>query len=91
MSFSHHPLWHRFLIVVAGPGLQSAFAALALFLVFTVSGIPYLTTEIGGVKEDSPAALVGLQKGDQSWRWTGQTVSAGTISPKKSARSGNTP
>ena len=64
-SFKDHPLWHRFLIVVAGPGFNLLFAALALFVVFTVAGIPYLTTEIGGVKPDSPAALAGLQKGDR--------------------------
>ena len=65
VSFSHHPLWHRFLIVLAGPAFNLIFAALALTLVFTFSGIPYLTTEIGGVKEGSPAAQAGLQKGDQ--------------------------
>lgn len=65
VSFSHHPLWHRFLIVLAGPAFNLIFAALALTLVFTFSGIPYLTTEIGGVKEGSPAAHAGLQKGDQ--------------------------
>ncbi len=64
-SFKDHSLWHRFLIVVAGPGFNLLFAALSLFLVFSLSGIPYLTTEIGGVKPDSPAALVGLQKGDR--------------------------
>ena len=65
VSFSHHPLWHRFLIVLAGPAFNLIFAALALFLVFTFSGIPYLTTEVGGVKEGSPSAQAGLQKGDQ--------------------------
>ena len=65
VSFSHHPLWHRFLIVLAGPAFNLIFAALALFLVFTFSGIPYFTTEVGGVKEGSPAAQAGLQKGDQ--------------------------
>ncbi len=75
VSFSHHPLWHRFLIVLAGPAFNLIFAALALFLVFTFSGIPYLTTEIGGVKEGSPAAQAGLQKGDQILSVGGQAVS----------------
>jgi len=75
VSFSHHPLWHRFLIVVAGPVFNLLFAALALFLVFTFSGIPYLTTEVGGVKEGSPAAQVGLQKGDKILSVAGQKVS----------------
>ena len=75
VSFSHHPLWHRFLIVSAGPAFNLIFAALALFLVFAFSGIPYLTTEIGGVKEGSPAAQVGLQKGDQILSVDGQAMS----------------
>jgi regulator of sigma E protease len=73
-SFKDHSLWHRFLIVVAGPGFNLLFAALSLFLVFSVSGIPYLTTEIGGIKPDSPAALAGLQKGDQILAVDGVTV-----------------
>ena len=75
VSFSHHPLWHRFLIVSAGPAFNLIFAALALFLVFAFSGIPYLTTEIGGVKEGSPAAQAGLQKGDQILSVEGQAMS----------------
>jgi regulator of sigma E protease len=75
VSFSHHPLWHRFMIVLAGPAFNLLFAALALFLVFTFSGIPYLTTSIGGVKEGSPAAQVGLEKGDQILSVSGQAVS----------------
>lgn len=73
-SFSHHPLWHRFLIVLAGPGFNFLFAVLALFLVFTFSGIPYLTTEVGSVKPDSPAALAGLQKGDRVLKVSGKPI-----------------
>jgi len=64
-SFLHHPLWQRFLIVLAGPGFNLLFAVLALFVVFTFSGIPYTPPEIGGVKPDSPAAVAGLKAGDQ--------------------------
>jgi regulator of sigma E protease len=75
VSFSHHPLWHRFLIVSAGPAFNLIFAALALSLVFAFSGIPYLTTEIGGVKEGSPAAQAGLRTGDQILSVEGQAMS----------------
>lgn len=64
-SFTHHPLWHRALIVLAGPGFNLLFCILALFLLFSVSGIPYVTTLVGEVKPDSPAALAGLQPGDR--------------------------
>ena len=63
-SFMHHPLWHRFLIVLAGPTFNLLFAVFAFWAVFTFSGLPYLTTEIGNVIEDSPSARAGLQKGD---------------------------
>jgi regulator of sigma E protease len=63
-SFMQHPLWHRFLIVLAGPTFNLLFAVLAFWAVFTFSGLPYLTTEIGKVMEDSPSARAGLQKGD---------------------------
>jgi regulator of sigma E protease len=74
VSFSHHPLWHRFVIVMAGPTFNLIFAAVALFLVFAFSGVPYLTNEIGGVKAGSPAAQAGLQKGDQILSMGGQVM-----------------
>jgi regulator of sigma E protease len=75
VSFSHHSLMHRFMIVMAGPAFNLLFAVLALFVVFTFSGIPYLTTQIGGVKEGSPAAQAGLEKGDRIMAVAGQAVS----------------
>lgn len=73
-SFMHHPLWHRVVIVLAGPVFNLLFAVLALFLVFTFAGIPYLTNEIGSVMEDSPAARAGLQKGDRVLAVDGRQV-----------------
>ena len=73
-SFLHHPLWHRALIVMAGPAFNLLFAVLALFFIFSLTGIPYLTTEIGSVKADSPAAVAGLQKGDRVLAVDGQAV-----------------
>jgi regulator of sigma E protease len=73
-SFTRHPLWHRFLIVLAGPTFNLFFAVIAFFLVFAFSGLPYLTTEIGGVVEQSPSAQAGLQKGDLVLSVNGQTV-----------------
>jgi regulator of sigma E protease len=90
-SFMHHPLWHRFLIVLAGPGFNVIFAILAFFLVFSFSGLPYLTTEIGGVKEGSPAALAGLQKGDRVLEVDGVKVARWEELSQKIRESGEKP
>ncbi len=63
-SFLHRPLWHRGLIVLAGPAFNFLFAVLALFMLFALWGIPYMPTEVGRVIDGSPAARAGLQAGD---------------------------
>jgi regulator of sigma E protease len=63
-SFMHRPLWQRFCVVLAGPAFNLLFCLVALTLVFAFAGIPYLTTQIGAVMENSPAARAGLQVGD---------------------------
>jgi regulator of sigma E protease len=73
-SFVHHPIWHRALIVLAGPVFNLIFAVLALFLIFAISGIPYLTTEVGGVKPGSPGDLAGLRRGDVIMSVAGKPV-----------------
>lgn len=73
-AFLGRPLWQRFLIVFAGPAFNLLFAAVALFFIFYFSGIPYLTTEVGGVKADSPAAQAGIQPGDRVIKVLGQPV-----------------
>src|SRR4030043_690557 len=90
-SFMHQSWWRRFFIVLAGPGFNFCFAVLALFLVFATAGIPYLTTEVGGVKEDSPAARAGLQKGDKILAVSGQTVRRWEELSKKIKATGERP
>jgi regulator of sigma E protease len=73
-SFLHRPLWHRALIVLAGPAFNFIFAVVALFVVFSVSGLPYLNTEIGKVVDNTPAQRAGLQAGDLVLKVNGETV-----------------
>lgn len=64
-SFSHRPLGQRIAIVAAGPLFNLLFAVVALFLIYSLSGVPYFTTEIGSIQPGSPAAEAGLKPGDQ--------------------------
>jgi regulator of sigma E protease len=63
-SFQHRPMWQRAAIVMAGPAFNFFFACLALFVLFAVSGLPYVPTEVGRIIEDSPAQRAGLKSGD---------------------------
>lgn len=73
-SFKDHPLWHRTLIILAGPAFNLVFALLVFFLVFNFKGIPYLNTVIGQVVPNSPAEAAGLKAGDQLLEVDGHLV-----------------
>jgi len=62
-SFSHKPVWVKMAVVLAGPLGNLVFAFLVFWAVF-LGGVPSLTTRIGDVLENSPAARAGLAKDD---------------------------
>ena len=63
-SFAVQPVGHRMLIVSAGVVMNVIFAALLFMIVFTV-GLQVFVTDVGFVKPNSPAAMAGLQRGDE--------------------------
>ncbi len=63
-SFSHKPPIQRIAVVGAGPIFNLLLALLIFIASFGFSGMQVLTTEIGQVREGSPADKAGLQKGD---------------------------
>ncbi|MFH1092296.1 MAG: RIP metalloprotease RseP, partial [Pseudomonadota bacterium] len=73
-SFSHKPTWARFLIVFAGPVFNFLFAFLIFWGMFAVTGVPHMTTEIGQVRENLPAAAAGLRAGDKILTIGGEKV-----------------
>jgi len=63
-AFSLKPLWVRFLIVFAGPGMNFLLAAVIFMIVLATLGRPVWPPVIGRVTPDSPAAAASLQTGD---------------------------
>jgi regulator of sigma E protease len=64
-AFALKPLWARFLIVFAGPGMNFVLAAVIFMIVLGTMGRPVWPAVIGRVTEASPAATVGLRTGDR--------------------------
>ncbi|MBI4590955.1 MAG: RIP metalloprotease RseP [Candidatus Rokubacteria bacterium] len=64
-SFSLKPLWARFLIVFAGPGMNFVLAAVIFAAVFMILGRPVLPSTLGRIRDGGPAAQAGLRTGDR--------------------------
>lgn len=73
-SFSHQGLIIRAAIVMAGPLFNLLLALVVFVCIFMVYGVPVLTTRVGGVEPNSPAARAGVLKGDQISGVDGQEV-----------------
>ncbi len=71
--FQQKPVWVKMAIVAAGPAGNLVFAVLVFWFVF-LGGVPSLTTSIGDVAPDTPAARAGLRPGDRVLRIDGATV-----------------
>jgi regulator of sigma E protease len=73
-SFSSQPLKKRAAIVISGPFSNLLLAVLIFTCIFATAGIPQLTTDIGMVTPDSPAALAGMQPGDKVLEINGNPI-----------------
>lgn len=62
--FDRKPVWQRALIVIAGPAANIVLAMVLLTASYAWYGIPTLTTRVGEVMENTPAARAGILKGD---------------------------
>jgi regulator of sigma E protease len=63
-AFSLKPLWIRFLIVFAGPGMNFVLAAVIFMVALATVGRPVWPPVVGRVAEGSPAATAGLRTAD---------------------------
>ncbi|RII29263.1 MAG: RIP metalloprotease RseP [Geobacter sp.] len=73
-SFAHKPPLARIAIVMAGPVFNLIFAWL-IFIVLSMTGVPAITTKIGEVLKDKPAAKAGIQKNDIITAINGKKIS----------------
>ena len=64
-AFNLKPIWIRFLIVFAGPGMNFVMAGAIFTLIFIFMGRPVLPAQLGRVTEGGPAAQAGLATGDR--------------------------
>jgi len=62
-AFALKPLWVRFLIVFAGPGMNFVLAAVIFIIVLGTMGRPVWPPVVGRVA-DGPAAAAGIRTGD---------------------------
>ncbi len=86
-SFAHKPVLARIAIVMAGPLFNLIFAWL-IFIVLCMIGVPTVTSRIGDVLKDKPAARAGLMKNDLVTTINGKKVTqwddiAGLIADSK--------
>jgi regulator of sigma E protease len=63
-SFTRRPILHRVAVLLAGPAMNLAFAAL-LYAILAMVGTESVKAMVGLVRPDSAAAIAGLQRGDQ--------------------------
>ncbi len=63
-SFTRRPVRHRVAVLLAGPAMNLLFAAL-LYAVLAMQGSEAAKPIVGQVRLDSPAAVAGLERGDE--------------------------
>jgi regulator of sigma E protease len=73
-AFNLKPVWVRFLIVFAGPGMNFVLAVILTALAFMLWGRPVVPAVVGRVAEGSAAAQAGITAGDKILTVDGRAV-----------------
>jgi regulator of sigma E protease len=90
-AFSLKPLWARFLIVFAGPGMNFVLAAVIFMIILATIGRPVWPAAVGRVAEGGPAAAAGLRTGDRITAVGGRSVTYWEDLDRAVAASGGRP
>jgi len=72
-AFNRQPVWARMAIVAAGPLINLVFAVFLYWIIF-LQGTETLRPIIGRVLPDTPAAMAGIQTGDELLTVDGKAV-----------------
>ena len=79
-TYREKPFWQKSIVVLSGVGSHFVVAFLLFFVVATIIGTPVATTTVEAVQERlesgerTPAAIVGLQPGDEVVTFAGDPV-----------------
>lgn len=73
-AFNRKPVYQRLLIVAAGPFFNFFLAVIIFFAIFAIVGLMVLKPVVGEVRQGSPAAKAGIQKGDRIISVSGAAV-----------------
>lgn len=73
LAFNRKSVWRRIAIVAAGPGINFLFAVVAYWAVFML-GVPGMKPVIDTVTPQTPAAEVGLARGDRIVAVAGEPI-----------------
>jgi regulator of sigma E protease len=63
-SFTRRPVWHRIAVLLAGPAMNLIFASV-VYAILAMVGSQIVKPVVGQMRLDSPAAVAGLQRGDE--------------------------
>jgi len=73
-AFPLKPLWQRALVVLAGPLANFVLAIIVFTFLYAAFGGKALSTYIGAVTPNSPAAVAGIKPGDKITAFNGKPV-----------------
>ncbi len=74
VCFHFKPVWARAAIVAAGPVANFVLAVVIFSTLFMTLGRGVIEPVVGGVAEDSPAAIAGFESGDRILSVSGQRI-----------------
>ena len=63
-AFNNHPVWKRFVTVLAGASMNFVLAFVAILLLFSIYGVVQVP-EFSSIEPGSPAEMAGLTAGDR--------------------------